>query len=47
MTAVDERKVVYVEKDAKPPLVISDDPSEHVEFNKQDEFWKYLPKRII
>lgn len=47
MTAVDERKVVYVEKDAKPPLVISDDPSEHVEFNKQDEFWKYLPKKII
>jgi Fe-S cluster assembly protein SufD len=47
MTAVEEREVVYVEKDAKPPLIISDNPEDHVAFNKQDEFWKYLPKNII
>ncbi|MFZ9751268.1 MAG: hypothetical protein ACO3CN_04115, partial [Candidatus Nanopelagicales bacterium] len=45
MTAVKEREVTYVEKDAKPPLVISDNPRDHVPFNKKDEFWRYLPAK--
>lgn len=45
MTAVQEREVTYVEKDAKPPLVISDSPADHVPFNKKDEYWRYLPSK--
>jgi Fe-S cluster assembly protein SufD len=43
MTVLEEREVTYVEKDAKPPLVISDDPTDHVPFTKHDDFWRYLP----
>ena len=45
MTAVKEREVIYVEKDAKPPLVISNNPNDHVAFNKKDEYWRYLPSK--
>lgn len=47
MTAVKEREVTYVEKDAKPPLVISDNPAEHTAYNKKDEFWRYLPAKVF
>ncbi|MTA41349.1 MAG: hypothetical protein F2563_06000, partial [Actinobacteria bacterium] len=45
MTAVKEREVTYVEKDAKPPLVISNNPADHTPFDKKDEYWRYLPAR--
>lgn len=45
MTAVKEREVTYVEKDAKPPLVLSNDPADHTPFDKKDEYWRYLPAR--
>lgn len=45
MTVVEEREVTYVEKDAKPPLVISDNPADHVAFAKHDDFWRYLPAK--
>ena len=45
MTTVKEREVTYVDKDAKPPLVISNNPADHVEFDKKDENWRYLPPK--
>ncbi|MBM3691394.1 MAG: hypothetical protein FJW76_05270 [Actinobacteria bacterium] len=45
MTSVKEREVTYVEKDAKAPLVISDNPADHVAFNKKDENWRYIPSK--
>ena len=45
MTAIKEREVAYVEKDAKPPLVISENPADHTPFDKKDEYWRYLPAR--
>lgn len=43
MTLTQEREVVYVEKDAKPPLVISNNPADHHMFDRKDENWRYLP----